>query len=90
MQWWCSCECSGRQPVGLIAPSEPCVRRAGPRQSAAVAAVSVLATLLAVTLAWGAAILVRHQRRRRRHDVSLTPLHALPSTAACNSFKGAV
>ncbi len=42
-----------------------CLGVAGPRQAAAIASVSVLATLLAITLAWGIVIIVRQQRRRR-------------------------
>ena len=43
---------------------------AGARQSAAVASVSVLATLLAVTGCWAAAALIRHRRRRAaKYDV---------------------
>ena len=45
---------------------EPCLLHvAGPRQAAAIASVSVLATLLAITLVWGVVILVRHRRRQR-------------------------
>ncbi len=56
----------------LHVPDQAPLRCAGARQAAAIAGISVLATLLAVTLAWGAALLSR-QRARRRAKYDLFP-----------------